>query len=484
MVSLCDCLVCAVMRCRWGAIQTFSSTPVTLAFRGAVGGCQKQRRDVLQRRSRRTRRNVVVMQQRPLSHGLIAAALAVIFLLTLTPSAAEPGPTKVWCLACGQLGGRDFALNIVLFVPLGTALGVAGVRGRVALPLMAATTLAIELLQMHVVAGRDASLGDLVANGAGGGFGFVVGTHRGLLVRPPRALARRLTLAAAACALSVFLATAWAVQPSLPRTRYYAQWAADMSNFGHFTGSIIAATAGSEPFPPIGEIESSDLFRQRLLDGQGTVAAIVLPSPSQEPRLSPILSVFDEHRREIVLLGQERNDLVFRIRTRSADARFPIVGVRLSGAFAHRTRGGATAPETSAVAGGLSERHIWLGVGDSAGTSRVRYGLGPELGWFFLLPWQYKLSGWSGVLSALWVAGILLPLAYWSALAACTAGMSGRHARGWLMVPLAITAVSLGLLPMLLGYQSAGWPAWTAGVAASMGGWPLAACGERRTREL
>jgi VanZ family protein len=423
------------------------------------------------------------MQQRLLSHGLVAATLAIISLLTLTPTSAEPGQTEVWCLACGHLGGRDFVLNIVLFVPVGFALGLAGVRRRVALPLMAAVTLAIELLQMHVVAGRDASLGDLIANWAGGGVGYVVGTHRGPLLRPPAALARRLALAAAACAVSVFLATAWGVQPSLPRTRYYAQWAADMSNFGHFTGSIVAGRAGTEPFPPIGEIERSDRFRDRLLDGPAALSAVVLPSPSQEPQLSPILSVFDQRRREIVLLGQEEHDLVFRMRTRSTDARFPIVGVRLPDVFAHRLRGGALAAETTFVAGGLSNGNFWLSAADGGATRRAGYALGPELGWFFLLPWQYKLNGWSGVLSALWVTGLLLPLAYWSSVSARTAAVPGQRAQGWLALPLAVTVLSLGVLPMLLGYQSAGWAAWVAGVVAGMGGWVLAAGSEHQTRQ-
>lgn len=423
------------------------------------------------------------MQQRLLSHGLIAAALAVISLLTLTTTSAEPGHTAAWCLACGQLGGRDFALNIVLFMPLGFGLGFAGVRGRVALPFMAAVTLAIELLQLQIVAGRDASLGDLIANGAGGAIGHLVGTHRGLLVWPPRALARRLALAAAACALSVFLATAWGVQPSLPRTRYYAQWAADMSNLGHFTGRIISGSLGAEPFPPIGEIEQSDRFRDRLLEDEAALAAEVLPSPSQEPRLSPILSVFDQRRREIVLLGQEQRDLVFRMRTRSTDARFPIVGVRLSDVFDHRMRGGLSTPQTALVAGGWSNGSFWLSGSAGGAPRRARYTLGPELGWFFLLPWQHKLSGWSGLLSALWVAGLLLPLAYWSSVSARVAGVPGKRAHAWLVLPLLVTVLSLGLLPRLLGYQSAAWPAWVAGVVAGVVGWALAAGGERRARQ-
>src|SRR5262245_48547811 len=60
------------------------------------------------------------------------STMAAIVLLTLVPASQQPSSTS-WCLVCGTLGGVDILLNLVLFVPLGFGLAIAGVRVPIAL---------------------------------------------------------------------------------------------------------------------------------------------------------------------------------------------------------------------------------------------------------------------------------------------------------------------------------------------------------------
>src|SRR3712207_2032131 len=90
-----------------------------------------------------------------------ALALAFVAVATLTPTPGTP-PTPPTCIVCGRVGGVDVLLNVLLFVPLGLGLRLAGLSRWRALALAGLTTLGIESLQFAVVTGRDASLSDLL----------------------------------------------------------------------------------------------------------------------------------------------------------------------------------------------------------------------------------------------------------------------------------------------------------------------------------
>ncbi|MGH7720170.1 MAG: VanZ family protein [Gemmatimonadaceae bacterium] len=417
------------------------------------------------------------MQQRVVGRLIAAAWLVVVAVLTLTPTSAEPAQREIWCLACGELGGRDLLLNVLLFVPFGFALRLAGMPARRGLLLVVAVTLVIEVFQMKLIAGRDASLGDLVANTVGGVAGYVAGARRRLLLLPGAPAARRLSVAGASLALGICLTSAWGVQPSLPRTRYYAQWAAELSNFGHFTGTILGGRAGEEEFPPVGEIAASAALRERLLGGRAPLAATVVPDPEQEPRLSPILSIFDEDQREIVLLGQQGSDLVFRVRTRSTRARFQHVGVRLENVF-EGPEARARGRDTTRIAGGLKGAQLWTWGSRSAAERGASVTLSPALGWVFLMPAHHELGRLTLPISAAWIAALFLPAAYWSGRAARQRGELSR------LAPAAVAlVVALGVVPSLFGFRPTHWSAWVAGAVAvvigtvvgrrAMGGWGI-----------
>ena len=97
--------------------------------------------------------------------GIALAALGILFVSALTLTPQPDGATATgWCLVCGDVGAADFLLNVVLFVPFGLGLRLAGVPTGRALGLVVAATIAVELPQLRLVTGRDASVGDIAAS--------------------------------------------------------------------------------------------------------------------------------------------------------------------------------------------------------------------------------------------------------------------------------------------------------------------------------
>jgi hypothetical protein len=82
--------------------------------------------------------------------------------------------TPWWCISCGPAGTADQLQNLLLFLPLGVAAGLAAwTLGTTCLVLLA-LTIAIEGLQGILGNGRDAALGDVIANALGGLLGWWV----------------------------------------------------------------------------------------------------------------------------------------------------------------------------------------------------------------------------------------------------------------------------------------------------------------------
>ncbi len=123
--------------------------------------------------------------------------LLFVGLLTLfpTPRGRPRPPDPLVCIFCGDFGGVDFLLNILLFVPLGLGLALAGFSWRRAVLLAGLLSFGVELLQMKIIVGRDASLGDVMTNTTGGGVGALLGSiGAGSYLQPPPVPARLLAL--------------------------------------------------------------------------------------------------------------------------------------------------------------------------------------------------------------------------------------------------------------------------------------------------
>ncbi len=178
--------------------------------------------------------------------SLVVISGALIAFATLTPHAGPPPPFDPLCIVCGELGGVDVVLNVILFLPLGLGLALAGVRPLRAIGGMFAASLTIELLQLFVIPGRDATIGDVLMNSIGGALGFAIGAHLKSLVQPRGRAAVTLLLAWSVAWLVVQSVAAYSLAPALTRSRYYGQIARELGEMlSAFPGEVLKPTVDS-----------------------------------------------------------------------------------------------------------------------------------------------------------------------------------------------------------------------------------------------
>jgi len=381
---------------------------------------------------------------------LIVAGTAFIALLTLIPDpggAREAAATPLYCVVCGSLGGVDVLLNLMLFVPLGIGLGLAGFSWRRALVVAGLLSFSIELLQLTVIAGRDASLGDIITNTTGGAFGALAGPHWRRVLLPARRSARRLALAYATLLCGIWLVTAWSLGLRLPTSApWYGQWAPDLGNYKPFLGRVLGLKAGEMPLPP-GRAPDQERLRDAVA-ARPTMAfkAVLGPMPA---RLAPVGAIHDEWQRQVILIGQDRNDLAFRVSLKGSGLKLRVPTVNLRNGMAGQPG------DTVYASGGLRDGAFELE--SQVGTTHRsrRLPLTASWGWSLVLPWDSVLGEEARGLTALWIVGLLALLAHWSFLA-------GRAAT---TIPVVTAAILLWAIPNLAGFEHVHWSEWAAAAA-------------------
>lgn len=139
--------------------------------------------------------------------ALVVLSAVPILVATLYPAgdALRPGWT-LWF--AGDEATAELLQNLLLFIPFGAALALAGRRPRTATLLGAGLSFAVEFAQQWIP-GRDPNVGDLVTNTLSTAIGAAVvwTAPRWLLVSPARAARQALGLAALAA--GAWLGTAW-----------------------------------------------------------------------------------------------------------------------------------------------------------------------------------------------------------------------------------------------------------------------------------
>jgi hypothetical protein len=339
-----------------------------------------------------------------------AAWVLVVGVLTLQPGGMrlnELGGMPSLCVICGSRGSADAVLNLLMFVPLGLCLGGRGrSMGRVLLFGLGASFF-IEAAQLWLP-GRHPALADLIWNSSGTGvgaglFSLMAGRLAGGL--------RHSGPAAGVCAAMVFLLAGFLLGPSPTDDDYWGQWTADLGSMPQYDGQIVTARLNSVALPSH-RMQRPAPHQAEFTGDWDLYGTIVVGSPPAA--VSPILSIYDGHQREIVLLGAHGRDLVFRERMRAADLHFDAPDRRFLDAFDE-----VQLSDTVQIAAARVGADTCLA---AAGVQRCGVGITPGRTWGLLLYlegppervrravdllWLAAVFGAIGLLSASWGRAVL-----------------------------------------------------------------------------
>lgn len=305
------------------------------------------------------------------------------------------------------MGLADAILNVGFFIPVGVAFGYA-FGWRRAIPLAVLASASVETLQL-VVPGRHSSLGDLTFNATGAAVGAAVLAAAPRLLRPGASLAAALAAAWSILAVGVLVGAYWLLQPDLPRSIYFGQWAARLENMEHYDGVIHSVRLGGIPVGTW-RLEDSDSVRLRL--ARGTHLEVTMTAGRPTRATAPLFSIADEAERRVLLLGVDGDDLVYHYRQRAARIRLDQPSLRFPGAFANVRPGDRVRVQVEPQARGGYR----LRVDDVAVTDRVT--LADSWG---LLLWPGRLAAipaFRTLAAVLWLVVLVGPALAWAIRAA------------------------------------------------------------------
>lgn len=325
------------------------------------------------------------------------ASLLVILLATLSPgswSQTEGRPQGV----DGRLA--DILLNLALFAPFGAALGYRGRSAPQALVVGTLLSGAVELAQLWIPA-RVSGVSDVLVDAIGTLVGWAVWRTSPVWASPDPRAARRLVMAAALGAGAVVGATGLLLEPAFPPFPYFGHWTPEFGRQPVYRGHVIAASVGSASIPS-GLIPHFLELRGQLLAGEPLrVRGTAGP---HGVGLAPILSLND-YQRELLLLGADGDDLVYRFRTRGMSLGLDSPELRVPGAL------GAVAAGDPLAVVVKPDRNGYCIELNGAATCGVGFTAG--MGWALLVYGQGIPRAIDGFLSVLWMAGLAFPVGYY-----------------------------------------------------------------------
>lgn len=389
--------------------------------------------------------------------GTVVATLgwAAILFATIRSSPESGIPHSMLCLVCGELGGADVLQNVLLFLPFGIGLGMMRVRPIRGVALIVATTAGVELLQATVLSGRFPSVGDILANSAGGALGMWLGWRDAHWAFPAPRTRRILARASIAVMLLVLVAATAGIR-LVESSGPLALVVAPVEQHGRrFEGPVLASSLGGEPIAPgwlppavdVQYIQSGATFSTRFAS---------VPWVEYE---STIVEVVDRQRRGLVRVSQDGQDAV--LVAYVAGTRLGFRGPRLVLPAALPAREGDTVViEARVTRPGLV---VTMRSGDTVATRSLD--LGPSTAWMVLFPFAYGTCSVVAIVSVLWLAVLTIPAGYWSGLTRARTELQHAPLEEWrvparelgvnLLYVAICTIIGLGIAPWVLGVAPA-----------------------------
>ena len=128
-----------------------------------------------------------------------------------------------------------------------------------------------------------------------------------------------------------------------------------------------------------------------------------------------------------------------------------------------------TTRDTLVLAAGADRASMFIARTGRGRRLERRLDFSPGLGWALVEPFGRPIERDHRALSALWLAGLLLPLGYWRAWAD-----AARPLGPWSLAAAALVVGALGALPPAVGWRTTHWGEWAGSVAALLLGAMLA----------
>lgn len=391
----------------------------------------------------------------------ILAALVAIAVPTLTPTPLA-APTSGLCIICGSLGGVDFALNIVLFTPLGAAIWHVRRRLLDAVIVGLLVSVVIELLQFRTIVGRDATLGDVLANTVGSLVGAAVASgfmHWRDVTG--RAAQRGAAIAGIAAALVVAV-SALLIQPIRTRYPQWVQWSPVKRGEEPFRGRLQTAEAngrtlhGREVLRPPQTLDA----RTRSLRVRATLTGATPPSERQA-----IIIRIANPLEEGFQLAQLDKGVVFRTNIVASRLRLRPLLIGLHDVL----------PDS-----GATNDVVFSFEGISSPASIVATGSGPDeqlvsvalprtvgLAWALFLPWSIAIGPQWWLANSFWLAALVVPVSFLSMRSRRAPEGAGAVTRWW---PVALVVVMLAAIPLVTGLSTLRAVEWLGVMAGMLGG--------------
>lgn len=406
--------------------------------------------------------------QRRWGQLIACAGLLIILSATLIPlpnQAQAAKATPLWCLVCGDYGGVDVINNILLFIPLAIGLRLMGIPTRTVVLAGAALSLSVELLQLTVIPGRDASLSDLLTNTLGSWVGAFVGGHWRGLLQPTKTLAVRLAAVASVLWLILQAGTGFLLRPWVPLGPLWSDWSPNLAGRRPFNGRIEFASVSGVLVPEGLARSGSDLSR-RLAGGDIRLELEIRPG-APESRWSSVFQLFDRGCRTVLLVEALGTSLAFQTPARAQALWLRPPRLLIEDAL-------PTSGSLVRFLAGEQDDTLWGQVGPAANRRAIRE-LSPSQGWMLITPFTYAPGGEATLVTVGWLAFLLGPIGYWWRRASFgVASLAG---------PALLLLAGLGLIPFLLGYPPVGRSEWLGGLLGVGAGCALAHrgpyCGKR-----
>jgi len=397
---------------------------------------------------------------RRLGAVLAVTGLAAILVATLFPNprqAASSAATPLLCIVCGEGGGTDVLLNLLLFTPMAIGLRLLDWPWRRVVAVAALLSLTVEYLQFSVVAGRDPALSDLLANTIGAAVAAALAPQLPRLLAPDPARARRLFLVAAALFLGVLALSTLGLQPGVLPGRLWSACTSYSPAIGDWAGTLRSVVLNGDTLPCDRNLADSAAIRAALVAGETTLRIDALSgTPTGGRALVYAVSV---SRASLLALVQDGRTAVFSVPTVSQRLRLSTLSLLLRGAFP------SEAGIPVELQAGQEGRRIWISSSHSGRQRSVEVTLSPSFGWSSLVWWRLRPGPKLRILTVLWLGALILPAGYWAGFI--------RHPVWGVGGVAATLAAGLVVLPFLTGYAPAHWSEWLGGFLGAALGWAL-----------